>query len=604
MVQEVEEDDLAPTDVGGVESAKYVAHQFLDELHYRKLTQILATGWNRMHSLSAAMKLMEQYGVTLAPEEVEELAHMDEAKQIEALVTKMPAQNDDQFRHFFLQLQLLVSTAATVRQALEQGRSDSVEDALSDAEKTGIAPYILRMAIVQAGSEVAGLRTQYEAWVKDADKKMGKLIRGQEDAIIARQKLAAAEAVLHESNFEMSEKIKKTLMIMCGSSDSAILASSFVAWRDHCKAVRIEAEIYAEYRHEIEFAEGRLIHYMEKQLVAVRAMMEKRAQAKLLELFVEVFFAYKDQVAYEKDVRLNADRVKDLEAQLAMVDEAQAERVKGIISKMMSDNSHALIDLAWDAWRSFCEDYKKNRVVEEAVKSSEQNITRFLQGKSEDAQKLLMALGGESDSVCIKLGWESWMKLVADAKHDAALANMLDGSKSALERLSFNGKNGAKIALRKAELYQTHGLLLQTLNAWRLDARLDRTLRQSHNQIEAKRMQLTGVQKMFRNFAVQLEAGLREGNDSARDMKEMTGPPVRTKKGMQKNEGSVSLPQIHQKPEKHRQSGGTVDAHSRPDKATRSHSGGGHSGHHSQAVAHGYPNPAAAAEDPGFRAGK
>merc|ERR1719178_207831 len=130
------------------------------------------------------MKLMEQYGVTLTQQEVDRLSTMDEAKQIEVLVMKMPQQSKEQFQHFFLQLQLIVSTATRVRTALEQGRADLVEQAMDDADSTGISQYILKMSIVQAGSEVTNLKKQHAAWCKDAEGKMSRLVRGQEDLVL------------------------------------------------------------------------------------------------------------------------------------------------------------------------------------------------------------------------------------------------------------------------------------------------------------------------------------------------------------------------------------------------------------------------------------
>merc|ERR1719162_858032 len=179
----------APPTVGMIESVKFVVNEFLDPSHFRSLHQALSTAWSRLHSLSAAMKLMESYGVKLTPEEVDHLSSLDEESQISTLVMKMPNQSNEQFQHFFLQLQLLVSTATRVRRALEDGRPDLVKEALEEADATGISSYILRMAIVQAGSEVSNLSQQYEAWIKDVDGKMSKLIRGQEDAVSAQKKL-------------------------------------------------------------------------------------------------------------------------------------------------------------------------------------------------------------------------------------------------------------------------------------------------------------------------------------------------------------------------------------------------------------------------------
>merc|ERR1719198_1978002 len=117
--------------------------------------------------MSAAMKLMEQHGVHISPEEEKRLYTLDEATMIESLVSKMPQQTKEQFEHFFLQLQLIVSTATRIRTALEEGTPGVIQEALNDAEQTGIMPYILKMSIVQAGAEVIALRSQHDTWIAD-----------------------------------------------------------------------------------------------------------------------------------------------------------------------------------------------------------------------------------------------------------------------------------------------------------------------------------------------------------------------------------------------------------------------------------------------------
>merc|ERR1719247_1340443 len=101
---------------------------------------------------------MEQYGVTISPAEEKRLFQLDEGAMIEQLVSKMPQQTKEQFEHFFLQLQLIVSTATRIRTALEEGQPFAIEEALNDADETGITPYILKMSLVQAGSEATSLR--------------------------------------------------------------------------------------------------------------------------------------------------------------------------------------------------------------------------------------------------------------------------------------------------------------------------------------------------------------------------------------------------------------------------------------------------------------
>merc|ERR1740123_227423 len=179
---------------GLAKSMDYLAQNCLGDDHYNKLQNSLSSKWDRFQSLSAAMKLMEQYGVELSPEEEQQMKSLGEAQMIDALVGKMPQQSKEQFQTFFLQLQNIVSTATQVRQALADGQTDLVEQAVEEAGKTGIAQYILKMALVQVGSEVANLTQQHQAFVKDSQQQMSKSLRGQEDLMAAKKKIGHSSA--------------------------------------------------------------------------------------------------------------------------------------------------------------------------------------------------------------------------------------------------------------------------------------------------------------------------------------------------------------------------------------------------------------------------
>merc|ERR1719161_2039008 len=127
---------------------EHVVTKFLDTKHMSKLHKMLSTQWDSYQSLNAAMKLMEQYGVVISPEEEAKLLKLDEATVIDTLVGRMPQQTKEQFEQFFLQLQLIVSTATRVRSALNEGTTQGIEQALEAAEKAGVTPYIIKMLIV------------------------------------------------------------------------------------------------------------------------------------------------------------------------------------------------------------------------------------------------------------------------------------------------------------------------------------------------------------------------------------------------------------------------------------------------------------------------
>eukprot|EP00927_Polykrikos_kofoidii_P045804 TRINITY_DN3992_c0_g1_i1.p1 TRINITY_DN3992_c0_g1~~TRINITY_DN3992_c0_g1_i1.p1 ORF type:complete len:604 (-),score=123.33 TRINITY_DN3992_c0_g1_i1:499-2310(-) len=538
--------ELEETEHPGVaKSVKYVVCQFLEETHYRMLHQALSSTWNRSHSLSAAIKLLEQYGVKLSPEQAAMLDGMNEAQQIERLVGMMPQTNNEQFQHFFLQLQLLVSTATRVRQALENGQADQVEEAMDDAERTGIAPYILRMAVVQAGTEVSVLRRQYEEWVRDADAKMAKLIRGQEDALTAQKKLAHAQAQLTMQANTQKDKMKKVLSSMSTANASTQRSSFFFAWQGYTRAVLIENAIRKEYEERIEISQHRLMEFRGTQLKDVRAMMERKAKHYITDLKTEVFCLWRDTAEYDRDMRENQAEVAELEEKLRSMQENQSEKSRKVLSKLNCDNDTTLATLAFQAWVKFRQDYLKDKQMNDAVKGQEQLLNKFMEGKSAETKKLMKSLGAASAAGSTKLAFDGWKELYEAARQEAEMAEILAHQANKMSAFGDRNSKSAMSVMERARQHVDNMLLLKCWNAWRLETKMERTLRLYHGKIDAKRQQLIGVQQMFRNFANQLESGLKEGADTARELKD--GPPPGRPKRMQKSDGTISLPDINQR---------------------------------------------------------
>merc|ERR1739848_391629 len=105
-------------------------------------------------------------------------------------------------------------------------------------------------------------------------------------------------------------------------------------------------------------------------------------------------------------------------------------------------------------------------------------------------------------------------------------------------------KNGAMSAGQKATEVKAYGLLNHSMLLWTEVTKVERLLRYYTNRVDHKKHQLQGLQSMFRNFASQLESGLKEG--TPRDF-----GAVKDKKSggskMSKSDNTVSLPNIHSK---------------------------------------------------------
>merc|ERR1711934_1234933 len=103
------------------------------------------------------------------------------------------------------------------------------------------------------------------------------------------------------------------------------------------------------------------------------------------------------------------------------------------------------------------------------------------------------------------------------------------------------GKQGAMSAGQKATAVKDYGLINHSMLLWIEVTRVERMLRYYTTRVEGKKTQLQGLQTMFRNFASQLETGLKDG--TPRD-----GGSVKngsSKKLTKNSDQSVSLPNIH-----------------------------------------------------------
>jgi len=526
-------------------SVRYLVGNFLTEKHYAKIGKSLSNRWDRFQSLSAAMKLMEQHGVKLSPEEEQSLSQMNEAQMIESLVMKMPQQSKEQFQHFFLQLQLIVSTATRVRSALEQGDHLSVSQAMDDADSTGIAQYMLKMAIVQAGSEVTNLKTQHSAWVKDAEAKLTRLVRGAEEAANAKAKLAKAYDELSVFQSEASEKTKKVLMTLAGGSSTALLHGMFSEWHKYVMHMRVENMIYEEYREQIEAAETRLIDAKQEQLKGVKNMIQRKSAGAEASLVQEVFGIWQEELNEKKFAAENAEKIAALEAKLASSMDRQSQNAKKLMSRMGAAGENGMRDMCFHEWVTFHKEYLKNKEFEDQLKETEKRLQEFMKSKSAGAQSVLNKMSDGTDSGLLHEVLTEWYSVYKEEKEANEMAEMMNGAQGRFGSFGERNKKGAMSAMERAHQHQNMMIYLQFFNAWRMDWRVEKMLILHNKRIESKRQQLLGVQQMFRNFALQLESNINAGGVSDRGWDRPIGSPQ--KKSLQKAEGSVSLPDIHQK---------------------------------------------------------
>lgn len=522
--------------------AEYMVHKFLDTKHFSKIHKLLSHQWDSYQSLNAAMKLMEQYGVVISPEEEAKLLKMDEATVIDTLVGRMPQQTKEQFEHFFLQLQLIVSTATRMRAALDDGDPKVIETALQDADKTGISPYILKMAIVQAGAEVSSLSAQHDGWCKNTEQSLSALLRGSDDAMVVQKELAAAQQQLLQYSGSHKDKAKKALMNVCGKNDKAVLVAFFWEWKSQQERMVVEKEVRLEYQERIEAAQKRLFDYKQSQKAGTKGVLLRQAAAGDSALLADVFGYLCKEPKQRKEDEEAERKLKEIEAKLAAQSGKNKDNAKAVLMRNLASGDNQLMDVCIECWKTWLVEYKKDKESEDAVKAAEAKVAAFMKGKSEGAKGIIDRMNSATDSGLVEHVVSTWVQYYKDLKKAEEMEALINGGAARFSSFSSRNKQGAMSAGQKATAVKDYGLINHSMLLWIEVTRVERMLRYYTTRVEGKKTQLQGLQTMFRNFASQLETGLKEG--TPRDF-----GAVKDKKSgrLSKSENTVSLPNIHQK---------------------------------------------------------
>jgi len=492
-------------------AVKLVVQTFLQDKHYQDLHRHLSDKWSHCHSLSAAVRLMEAHGVYISATEEANLAKLPEESMIEMLVTKMPQQSREQFEHFFLQLSLIASTTTRLRVALENGNSHAVEEVLEAAEDTGILGYILKMAVAQAGIEAKSHEEELDKYMTVMTDKMDPLMECQAQALSVQKRLSQARSDLGIGQAEAKEKSKSVLMNIVGGKTEALKASSFHEWAGLVKRLKKERDIREEYEEEIRAAEKRLNDYIEKQLGIMRNMLNSQSAAGMQVLLGECFQAFvnevedrKREIQNEKDMEALNKSIKDFGAE-------QSAKSKKVLARMNAGSDQGLVSLCLSAWVQFIEEYKKNKEVEDAVKQKEKMVADFMAKQNEGAKSVLTRMSNGNDSALIQTCMKAWIDFYLEQKKANELTEMMNKNGDKFKSFNSHNKGAAMTSNQRIAASQDEQVIIIILLFWKQRVKTELMKQWAKEKNAKKKQQLIGVKGLFKNFANELESGLKEG---------------------------------------------------------------------------------------------
>jgi len=502
----------APVAGSGLAGAvKFVVRTYLEERHYKKLHRVLAKEWSNSHSLLAAVRLMEAHGVMLTPAEQSRLVNLPEDRMIDALVMKMPQQSREQFEHFFLQLSLIASTTTRLRSAIESGSAEQVEEIMDAAEDVGILQFILKMAVTQAGNEVMNRQAEHIAWLGKTDVTMAPLLRGQADAMISQKALAQARAALNGTRLDANEKSRKVLMGVIAGNADALRTSMFATWAEYVSKQKKEAEIRIQYEEQIEAAETRLFEYRESQLKNVRGVVMRQAAEGDKAIISACFDAMKQELDEKKFLLENGETLAAMESKLKSMAENQSSAAKKFMNRMNAGNENSTQTFFFQAWQKFCEDYNKNREYEDALKESEKKVAQFMSNQNDGAKSVLNRMNESNNTGLMFTCLKAWMDWLTEEKKMLEMKEIMENNASKMSSFTGKNKKSADSVMQRYAEAQDLAVQLAPFHYWKREAKIEGMRRSGQNKDGKRKEQLAGVKDLFKNFASDLDAGLKAG---------------------------------------------------------------------------------------------
>jgi len=222
------------------------------------------------------------------------------------------------------------------------------------------------------------------------------------------------------------------------------------------------------------------------------------------------------------------------------------------MARMQGDTEAGLVSMCFNGFIAFHQDYQKNKDLEDQVKIAEVKDSEFLKHKNEGAKKILQAIGGNSETSLVHTCFQAWTDCYNESINESELQDLIEKSGAKLSMLHQKNKASGMSAMERAKYALDQCVMLRGFGDWMLFSKVEGSHRSCQDEVEAKRQQLLGVQSMFRNFATQMESGLKasqaETDRNVRGQRIINQMYQEHKDKLTKSEGTLSLPDINHKP--------------------------------------------------------
>merc|ERR1719421_211335 len=125
-------------------------------------------------------------------------------------------------------------------------------------------------------------------------------------------------------------------------------------------------------------------------------------------------------------------------------------------------------------------------------------------------------MNSATDSGLVEHVMSTWAQQYKENKESERMEALMAENEARFGALNGRQKDNAKGVMSRVNEQMELNCMLKHFSAWATDTKLERIMRHYNGKMESKKQQLQSVQHLFKNFATQLDQGLKEG-DSARN---------------------------------------------------------------------------------------
>jgi len=290
-----------------------------------------------------------------------------------------------------------------------------------------------------------------------------------------------------------------------------LLHTCLCGWAEEVKHIKREAEIRLEYADEIDAAEKKLHDYIMQQTDTMRKMINKNHEQATQDLMAAIFQAFMEGVNEKNDRLAKEQEMKDIEAKMAAFSKDQAAKSKAVLGRMNAGSDIGVMTLCFTAWTQAMEELRKAREFEDAVKAEEAKIAEFMKKSNEGAKSVLTRMSAATDTGLLQSVLQAWIEVFNEQKKAYELEQLMAEQSDKFKSFHGRNKKGAKGAMGRAAELQEENTMIVYFWYWKREAKVERMRRYARDKNTKKKQQLIGVKGLFKNFASELEQGLKDG---------------------------------------------------------------------------------------------